>query len=321
VPDASVRADTTVVASRTGLFLAEIERGGGAGSRHEQNLWTATVRTADGKQLYSISYPVPYDFPFPSIKVFEKDGSAVVVNAAEGWADWYGSGGVRRSRWFPFGEGPPDYERVLTVSAAAERAAFLISESNGGQQASLVLTDVRGTVERTFSLAGARAGAVHLSRDGQIVAAASYSFDGMTAALYTEILDGEGRLLSRLPVLMRRADIDPGARTILLTDGFDLFEGPVTSPVQVEFTVPPSSVVSDVRYAGPGYAVLVEEVRTSAAGVSYAHPVVLLSRAGRGFDDSLRVSGEFATSADLVVHSGTLSIVSGGRVLVTRTVR
>jgi hypothetical protein len=80
-------------------------------------------------------------------------------------------------------------------------------------------------------------------------------------------------------------------------------------------------VVSDVRYAGPGYAVLVEEVRTSAAGVSYAHPVVLLSRAGRGFDDSLRVSGEFATSADLVVHSGTLSIVSGGRVLVTRTVR
>ena len=252
--------EIAVRSSRTGEFRASVSVSGEAKRWPDVNLWQAVVRDRNGRTLYQLAKEVPFDSPFPSIVLSDSGGRSVLFDAFEGWVEFYDGTGVLLRSWDVFGEGEPTYERSIKCSIAGDRAAFLLSGTEG-RPATVHLTDMRGRSLMNVSLDQSQAGELHISEDASVIVAGCY-FGGEVSSFTTSCISPDGTVLRRIPMLFRVVQLSPDRKALLLAGRRDVVEVALDSQDRRTLWAGnrTDELVTDVCYAGSSRALLVERV-------------------------------------------------------------
>ncbi|MGB6647248.1 MAG: hypothetical protein WBG01_01785 [Bacteroidota bacterium] len=297
--------------SRTGEFQVSVTVSGEAKMWPEINLWQAVVQDRNGRTLYQIAKEVPFDSPFPSIVLSDSGGSSVLVDAVEGWVEFYDGTGALLKNWEVFLKGEPNYERSINCSVAGDRAAFLLS-GTGGRPASVYLTDMRGESLMRISLDQSQAGELHLSDDASVIVAGCYS-SGEVSSFTTFCINSDGKVLLEIPILFRTARLSPDRKSLLLAGRRDLLEVALDSQErQTLWTgTKKDELITDVCYVGPFRALLVERVDLSEGVPLYTERDLLVVDAVGNPRMKRRLDGVSETPGSLTVEGETLKVSTG----------
>jgi hypothetical protein len=285
--------------SRAGEYEASVSVSGEAKRWPEVNLWRAVVRDRNGRTMYQIAKEVPFDSPFPSIVISDSGGSAVLLDAFEGWVEFYTGSGSLLKRWEVYGEGEPNYERSIKCSVAAVH-----------------MTDMMGNSLINVTLDQSQAGEIHLSDDGSIIVAGSYA-PGEVSSFSTSCFRSDGTLLRRLPILFRTARVSPDRKSLLLADRRDLIEVDLESRSSRTLWSGNRNdqLITDLCYAGPFRALLVERVVLSEGLPRYAERDVLLLDADGNLRTRRKIEGSSEAPGSLSFDGERLKISTGPRIV------
>jgi hypothetical protein len=296
--------------SRSNTFYATTLTRADAKRWPDVNSWIATVYRQDSVKLYDVVKEVPYDSPLPSIQTSDENGRSVVLNACEGWVEFYDGQGNRITRWSPFVDQSPDYERILKCSLSADRAAFLVS-GTGMRRAHVVLTDLYGNTMMEAELKGKTAGEIFLSADGSYIVAGSYTSDDRIE-LVTIVLDQHGIILHELPVLFRHADVSDDSKEVVLSDRNRIVTVPVDGRTQgfSWTTDSKDDVITGVRFAGEHVAVVVERASVMTGVPIYKDPSLRIFAASGRMLMSRQMNGSSARAASLQVDERAIVVRS-----------
>jgi hypothetical protein len=301
--------------SRAGEYEASVSVSGEAKRWPEVNLWRAVVRDRTGRTMYQIAKEVPFDFPFPSIVISDSGGSAVLLDAFEGWVEFYNESGSLLRRWEVYGEGGPNYERSIKCSVAGDRVAFLLS-GREGRAATVHMTDMMGNSLMNVTLDQNQAGELHISDDGSIIVAGCYAA-GEVSSFSTSCFRSDGTLLRRLPILFRTARVSPDRKSLLLADRRDLIEvGLESQDVRTLWSGERrDQLITDVCYAGPSRALLMERVVLSEGLPRYAERDVLLLDADGNLRTRRKIEGSSEAPGSLTFDGERLTVTTGPRIV------
>jgi hypothetical protein len=244
--------------------------------------WSARVTTQSGELLYTLDKSIPYGSPFPGVQISDHSGEAVTVDAFAGTVEFYDSRGTLARRWRPFGDAPPDHERILKCSVAGDRLAFLVS-GTPFEQARVVMCTSAGGETWTCALSEQSGAEIFLSPDGAAVIASSYTSTGVVRTA-TAMLDSHGTALHVFPLLMRHADIDPLSKRFVVADRDEVISGSLDTPAEMRrwILTREESCVTGVTSAGTSVGILAERIRAGSDGLLYVDPLlVILDASGR----------------------------------------
>ena len=312
--------ELAVRSSRNGEFRAFVSVSGEAKRWPDVRLWQAAVEERSGRILYRLAREVPFDSPFPSLVLSDSGGSSVLFDAFEGWVEFYSGSGALLNSWRVFGEGEPDYERSIRCSVAGDRAAFLLS-GTGGRPATVHLTDMRGDPLMEVTLNHRQAGELHMSDDASVIVAGSYSA-GDVSSFVTSCIRGDGTILRTIPILFRAARVSPNGEALLLAGRRDVLEVALESQELKNLWAGKRSdeLVTDVCYAGPFRALLLERVILSEGLPHYTERDVILLDAEGSVRMEKKLDGISDTPGSLTVAGEILTVSTGSRTVRIRVV-
>lgn len=290
-------------------YRAEVRVSGEAKRWPEMSLWTATVRDAAGKELYTLSKGIPYDIPFPSIAVSDVAPWSVVVSSCEGWVEFYDTTGTLVSTWAVFESRTPDYERIVKCALAGERIAFLVSEP-AGRETRVFLADRGGNVSPYRNLPCATAGELWLSSNGSCLVAGCTSA-GEQLEEATRVIDLRTGESWEFPLQFRWADISSDRRRYVIAGVDRIIGGDLgaATPGWEWRSREPDRAVSAVRLVGSGAVAAVDRVRIVGGRPLYAGALVMV------FDEAGVVVGRKELAGDSQEPSRL--IITGEEAVVT----
>ncbi len=191
----------------------------------DRPLTSVQVYDAEGRQLGAYSAEGTPAEPFPAVTLVV-GGGVVLAWTAEARLEFCHGGWRRTLQLFP---GSPCQERPLAIAADATGRCVAVatqrcsSSSPGaapGEPAILTLFSVRGDERWRRRLAGQTAASVALAPEGDLVVAASYSWDDAYSELarFTEVFDSLGRRRATFPLLTRMVSFSSDRRRLLLAE-------------------------------------------------------------------------------------------------------
>jgi hypothetical protein len=299
--------DAGTVRSRGGRFTATVVTGAAnSGKRHGTATWTVGVAGEDGVQRYRVEKEVPYGSPFPGATVCD-DGRLIVVDAFAGFVEFMDETGIVTRIWRPFSDAGPDHERILKCSTAGTRAAFLLSGS-GIDVARVVMCTTAGDAEWKKELQRSHGSEIYLASDASATVVSSYS-SSTIFQFSTEVLDGQGRIIRSVAMLMRHASIDPESGLLAMADrdsaeiyspGRNGREGCWRISVEGECIMGIATLTGEV-------AILTAKVTAGASGVDVTQPTMVIVGAQGSEVEHFPVDG--ASGRGLSIRTGSVKFV------------
>jgi hypothetical protein len=214
--------------------------------------------------------------------------------------DFIDSTGTPVRSWRPFGDDPPDHERILKCSVARGSAAVLWSMPDE-RGAFAALFSARGELIWDRRLAEVVGGEVQISENESYVLASSYTFRG-PPRFATELFGVAGERLAFHPRIFRSACVPESEGNappvFVLTDGKVLTHHSAdqkTKGVDIWTAPAPDDVITDVTMQPDGTIfALVQKVTAGEDGIQYGQGRLLTTRgpAGAPAIRLIRVPGE-----------------------------
>lgn len=191
---------TTAALSQYALV---VNNTGGARYAGEENRFSVTL-TKDGAAVRTIERMLPFDVPFPSVRVQPQTGTVVVTHSFDGFVEVYDGTGTKQWEQHFFKEMSPNYERTITVALGKSSIAFLTSDVRL-PQAFVHKYAVNGAQEWRTELPYRMGYEIVMSADERAIAAGSYFVNDGKVSRSTVVLNCEGVLLAETDVLFRSA--------------------------------------------------------------------------------------------------------------------
>lgn len=165
---------------------------------------TFTIRSEEF-ELYKISRDIEYDEPFPSANVFA-DGSAAVYYSFDGRVEFFDNSGNPGEDVSLYKLPLPDYERSIISSVSNDILALLISDSNS-DSCEVVIVNNQGELVNRFFVTGEFASGVIISRQNDLIAVSTYSWENDTLIDKISLFTLDGKIIRSIPGQFNTAKI------------------------------------------------------------------------------------------------------------------
>ncbi len=156
-----------------------------AKTKDDFNKLSFVVSDNNGKQIYSVEKNVPYDLPFPALKVFPSGGS-VLISVFDAKLEFFNAKGeftneIKLADNF-------EYERSIVTSLSNNLACFAVCEPKL-KKSVITLTDSKGTVLQQFDFVTKNVTGLAISDDDNLVAISGLNWQGDKEETRTEFLN------------------------------------------------------------------------------------------------------------------------------------
>ncbi|NUN68371.1 MAG: WD40 repeat domain-containing protein [Bacteroidetes bacterium] len=184
-------------------YAVEVSNSGGARHAGEQNHFSVTL-THNGTPVRTIEREIPFDVPFPSVRLHPVTGTLILSYSFDGFVEVYDRTGTKQWERNFFKELGPNYERTITMAVGERSLAFLTSDVRL-PHAIVHKISVNGTEEWQQELPYGMGYEIAMSADERTIGAGSYAVQDGKVRRSALLLDGAGATIMESDILFRSA--------------------------------------------------------------------------------------------------------------------
>ncbi len=204
-----------IFTSLNAQYSLQINNKGGARTNGEFNTFSVSIVNNAGKIVYSVERKLPFDVPYPGVKLDEKTGNLILLHSFDGFVETYNNAGKKIWEHNFYKEASPNYERTMHCVFGVSSLYFLTSDQYL-PKAMLHKFSWSGAQQWNIELPNQMAHSLALSPDEKTVIASSYLSIENDVRRSAAFFSTEGKILGDAKILFRKAAFSADEKFVLL---------------------------------------------------------------------------------------------------------